>query len=122
VSQSVWLYVSVENDCVKVFASCDSAVEWLRHNDPGGAAVEYPIEEEHAPSIVPKRSDIQTLITAFLEARSVLSNYLVSGVPRNAEFTVEKLMDALTNDDVLAAISRIEGRQRFGLVEVEYDG
>ncbi|MGY3428491.1 hypothetical protein ACVWZW_008995 [Bradyrhizobium sp. F1.13.4] len=29
-SHSVWLYVSVENDCVKVFASCDSAVEWLR--------------------------------------------------------------------------------------------
>lgn len=68
---------------------------------------------------MPKRSDIQTLIARFLEARSELSNYLMPGVPRNAEFTVEKLMDALTNDDVLAAISRIEGRQRFGLVEVE---
>ncbi|MCK1357360.1 hypothetical protein [Bradyrhizobium sp. 199] len=116
---SIWLYVNVENDCVKVFASSDSAVEWLRENDPEGAAVEYPIEEEHAPSIIPKRSDIQTLLSAFLEARSVLSHYLIPAVPRSAEFTVEKLMDALTNDDVLAAISRIEGRQRFGLVEVD---
>jgi hypothetical protein len=120
VTQSVWLYVSVENDCVKVFASCETAVEWLRENDPEGAAIEYPIEDEHAPSIVPKRSDIQTLISAFTEARSVLSNYLLPGVPRSAEFTVEKLMDALRNDDVLAAISRIEGRQRFGLVGVAY--
>jgi hypothetical protein len=122
VSQSVWLYVSVENDCVKVFASSGSAIEWLSKNDPEGEAVEYPIEEEHAPSIVPKRSDIQIVVSAFLEARSVLSNYLVPGVPRNAEFTVEKLMDALTNGEVLAALSRIEGRQRFGLVEVDYGG
>jgi hypothetical protein len=53
--------------------------------------------------MVPRRSLIQTLIPAFLETRSVLSNYLVPGVPRNAEFTVEKLMDALTNDEVVAA-------------------
>jgi hypothetical protein len=119
-SHSVWLYDSVENDCVKVFASCDSAVEWLRENDPEGVAVEHPVEGEHAPPIVPKRSDIQTLIATFMEARGVLSNYLLPGVPRSADFTVEKLMDALTNDDVLAAISRIEGRQRFGLVEVDY--
>ncbi|MET4476533.1 hypothetical protein [Bradyrhizobium sp. F1.13.3] len=119
---SIWLYVSVENDCVKVFASCDSAVEWLRDNDPEGAAVEYPIEEEHAPSIAPKRSDIQTLISAFLEARSILSDYLEPNMPRSAGITVDKLMDALTNDDVLAALSRIEGRQRFGLVQVEYTG
>lgn len=116
---SIWLYVSVPTDCVKVFASCDSAIAWLRENDPEGAAVEYPIEEDHAPSIVPKRSDIQILASAFLEARSILSDYLVPGVPRNAEFTVEKLMDALTNDEVLAAISRIEGRQRFALVDVD---
>jgi hypothetical protein len=120
-SHSVWLYVSVEKDCVKVFASCDSAVEWLRENDPDGAAVEYPVEEEHALPIVPKRSDIQTLIAAFLEARSVLSNYLLPGIPRSADFTVEKLMDALTNDEVLAAIGRMEGRQRFGPVEVDFD-
>lgn len=31
-------------------------------------------------------------------------------------------MDALTNEEVLAALSRVEGRQRFGLVEVEYTG
>ena len=120
-SYSVWLYVSVENDRVKVFASCDSAVEWLSEHDPEGAAVEYPVEEEHAPPIVPKRSDIQTLIAAFLEARSVLSNYLLPGIPRSADFTVEKLMDALTNDEVLAAIGRMEGRQRFGPVEVDFD-
>ncbi|WOH60364.1 hypothetical protein [Bradyrhizobium sp. BWC-3-1] len=83
---------------MKVFASCDAAIEWLPENDPEGATVEYPIEEERAPSILPKRSDIQTLISAFLEARSVLSNYLMPGVPRNAEFAVEKLTDALTND------------------------
>lgn len=118
-SQSVWLYVSVPMDCVKVFASSDSAIEWLREHDPEGEAVEYPIEEEHAPSIVPKRSDIQIIVSAFLEARSVLSDYLIPGVPRNAEFTVERLMDALTKDEVLAALSRIEGRQRFGVVEVE---
>jgi hypothetical protein len=43
-------------------------------------------------------------------------------MPRSAGLTVDKLMDALTNDDVLKALSRIEGRQRFGLVEVEYTG
>jgi len=30
---------------------------------------------------------------------------------------VERLLNALMKEDVLAAISRIEGRQRFGLVE-----
>ncbi|MCK1326703.1 hypothetical protein IVA94_39345 [Bradyrhizobium sp. 156] len=93
---SVWLYVSVPTDCVKVFASCDSAVEWLRENDPEGEAVEYPVEEERAPYIVPKRSDIQTLVNAFLEARSILSDYLVPKMPRSAGTTVDKLMDALT--------------------------
>jgi hypothetical protein len=43
------------------------------------------------------------------------------GIPRSADFTVEKLMDALTNDEVLAAIGRMEGRQRFGPVEVDFD-
>ncbi|UPK36901.1 hypothetical protein IVB18_06100 [Bradyrhizobium sp. 186] len=119
---SVWLYVSVPFDCVKVFASYDSAIEWLRENDPEGMAVEYPLEEESEPSIVPKRSDIQTLVSAFLEARSILSDYLVPNMPRSAGMTVDKLMDALTNDDVLAALRRIEGRQRFGLVEAEYTG
>ncbi|MCK1269759.1 hypothetical protein IVB44_23215 [Bradyrhizobium sp. 49] len=119
---SVWLYVSVPTDCVKVFSSYESAIEWLRENDPEGMAVEYPLEEESAPFIVPKRSDIQTLIAAFLEARSILSDYLVPNMPRSAGMTVDKLMDALTNDDVLAALSRMEGRQRFGLVEVDDGG
>jgi len=119
---SVWLYVSVANECVKVFGSYDAAIEWLRGYDPDGMAVEYFIEEEHAPSIVPKRSDIQTLIGAFLEARSILSEYLEPNMPRSAGTTVDKLMDALTNDQVLTALSRVEGRQRFGLVEVEYAG
>lgn len=101
---------------IKVFVSYDTAIEWLRENDPEGAAVEYPIEEEPVPSIVPKRSDVQQLVRAFLEAR--LSDYLVPG-PRDAASTVDKLKDALTNDDVLAAMSRIEGRQRFGLVHIE---
>ncbi|MGY4285520.1 hypothetical protein ACVWXO_004740 [Bradyrhizobium sp. LM2.7] len=116
---SVWLYVSVPTDCVKVFSSYDSAIEWLRENDSEGVAVEYPIEEEDAPSIVPKRSDIQTLVSAFLKARSILSDYLVPNMPRSAGATVDELMDALTNDDVLAALSRIEGRQRFGLVNID---
>ncbi|WP_024343250.1 hypothetical protein [Bradyrhizobium japonicum] len=115
---SVWLYVSVATETVKVFASYDTAIEWLNRNDPEGAAVEYPIEEEQAPSIVPNRTDVQKLVDAFLEARGILSDYLVPG-PRNSTTTVEKLMDALTNDDVIAALSRIEGRQRFGLVHIE---
>ncbi|MGY4435092.1 hypothetical protein ACVWWO_007569 [Bradyrhizobium sp. F1.13.1] len=119
---SVWLYVSVANECVKVFGSYDTAIEWLREYDPDGMAVEYSIEEENAPSIVPKRSDIQILIGAFLEARSILGEYLEPNMPRSAGTTVDKLMDALTNDQVLAALSRVEGRQRFGLVEVEYTG
>lgn len=43
---SVWLYVSVPTDCVKVFSSYDSAIEWLRENDPEGVAVEYPIKRK----------------------------------------------------------------------------
>lgn len=116
---SIWLYVSVAKECVKVFRSYDTAIKLLREHDPDGMAVEYPIEEDHVPSIAPKRSDIQTLIGAFLEAPSILSEYLEPNMPRSAGTTVEKLMDALTNDGVFAAISRIEGRQRFGLVEGE---
>lgn len=67
---------------------------------------------------MPKRTDVQQLVDAFLEARSILSDYVVPG-PRGATATVEQLLDALTNDDVIAAISRIEGRQRFGLVHIE---
>jgi len=67
---------------------------------------------------VPKRSDVQQLVGAFLEARAILSDYLVPG-PRDAATTVDKLVDALTNDDVLAEVSRIEGRQRSGLVHIE---
>lgn len=49
---------------------------------------------------MPKRSDIQTLIGAFLEARSILSDYLEPNMLRSAGTTVEKFMDALTNDQV----------------------
>jgi hypothetical protein len=121
-SKSVWLYVNVPNECVKVFASYDSTIEWLRQNDPEGLAVEYPIEDEEASTIVPKRTDVQILVQAFLEARSILSDYLVPNMPRTAGTAVDKLMDVLTNDHVLAAVSRIEGRKRFGLVDVEYRG
>lgn len=115
---SVWLYVSVTTETVKVFASYDTAIEWLSRNDPEGAAVEHPIEEEHAPSIVPKRTDVQQLVSAFLEARAIMSDYLVPG-PRNSATTVDKLIDTLTNDEVIAAVSRIEGRQRFGLIHID---
>jgi hypothetical protein len=121
-SKSVWLYVNVPNECVKVFASYDSTIEWLRQNDPEGLAVEYPIEDEEASTIVPKRTDVQILVQAFLEARSILSDYLVPNMPRTAGTAVDKMMDVLTNDHVLAAMSRIEGRKRFGLVDVEYRG
>lgn len=57
-----------------------------------------------------------------MEARSILSDYLEPNMLRSAGTTVEKLMDALTNGQVLTALSRVEGRQRFGLVEVEYTG
>jgi hypothetical protein len=43
-------------------------------------------------------------------------------MPRTAGTAVDKMMDVLTNDHVLAAMSRIEGRKRFGLVDVEYRG
>jgi hypothetical protein len=29
-SKSVWLHANVPNECVKVFASYDSTIEWLR--------------------------------------------------------------------------------------------
>src|SRR5262245_38020663 len=117
-THSVWLYVNVPNACLKVFGSYDTAFEWLRDNDPDGLAVEYPVEDESAPSTVPKRTDVQVLVDAFLEARSILSDYLVPNMPRSAGMAVDKLMDALTSEQVLAAISRIEGRKRFGLVEL----
>ncbi|WP_063888403.1 hypothetical protein [Bradyrhizobium yuanmingense] len=59
-------------ETVKVFASYGRAIEWLSRNDPESAAVEYPIQEaEQAPSIVPKRTDVQELVDAFLEGRAV---------------------------------------------------
>ncbi len=119
--RSVWLYVNVPSECVKVFASYDAAIEWLHENDPEGMAVEYPLEEEGAPSIVPKRTDVQVLVEALLEARSILNDYLVPNMPRSAGVAVDRLLNALTNEQVLSAVSRIEGRQRFGLVKVEYD-
>ncbi|MCS3758662.1 uncharacterized protein (DUF2384 family) [Bradyrhizobium centrosematis] len=33
-TESVWLYVSVATETVKVFASYDTAIEWLSRNDP----------------------------------------------------------------------------------------
>lgn len=118
-TESVWLYVNVPNGIVKVFGSYDTANEWLCQNDPYGVAVEYPVEEK-AGSIVPKRTDVQVLLGAFLDARAILSDYLVPNSPRDANAMVEKLMDVLISDHVLAALSRIEKRRRFGLVEIEH--
>lgn len=39
--------------------------------------------------------------------------------PRNAIRTVDKLMHSLTNDEVIAVVSRIREQQRFGLVHIE---
>jgi hypothetical protein len=116
-SRSVWLYVSVPNECVKVFASYDMAREWLRHYDRHGIAVEYPLEEEETAAIAPRRTDVRILLDAFLDARAILGDYLEPNMPRSAGMAVERLLNALMKEDVLAAISRIEGRQRFGLVE-----
>lgn len=60
------------------------------------------------------------LLGAFLDARAILSDYLVPNSPRDANAMVEKLMDVLISDHVLAALSRIEKRRRFGLVEIEH--
>ena len=117
--QSVWIYVNAPSECVKVFASYDSALEWLINNDPEGAAVEYAVEPEPASAVRPRQSDVQIVLEAVLQARGILSEYLTPNMPQTAGTTVDELMDTLTNDRVLAAVSRIEGRKRFSLMDCE---
>ncbi len=117
-TKSVWIYADGPSHCVKVFASYDSAIEWLREHDPKGVTVEYPVEDEAVPTISPKRTDVQILVDAFLEARLIISDYLVPNMPQSAGTTVDKLTNVLTNDHVVAAIGRIEGRKRFGVIEM----
>lgn len=57
-----------------------------------------------------------------MEARAILSQYLIPNTPQSPGATVDELMDALTNERVLAAVGWIEGRKRFGLIDCEYLG
>lgn len=121
-NRSVWIYVDAPTHCVKVFGSFDAALEWLKHHDPDGLAVEYPVEQQSSTTARPRRTDVETLVEALLEARIILSQYLLPRQPQDARTTVAELVNALTGDDVMAALSRIERRQRFGLVEAECRG
>ncbi|SRR5579871_716017 len=113
-TDTVWLYVNAKGNCVKVFDSSDAALEWLQAHDPDGVAVQWPLEEPKALAIKPTRTDYQILIDTFLKARTILGNYMEDG---QASKAVEQLLNAMINDQVIAAISRIEGRKRFGLIE-----
>ncbi len=113
-TKSVWIYVNPSRACVKVFDTSDAALEWFRQNDPEGLAVQWPVEEAQQLTEKPKRADYQILIDAFLQTRTILSDYVEDGKACEA---VDRLMNAIINDRVIAAISRIEERKRFGLIE-----
>lgn len=113
-AKSVWLYVNPSRDWVKVFESSDSALEWFQRNDPDGVAVQWPVEEQQTLAAKPTRTDYQILVDAFLKARAILTDYVEDG---RAYRAVDQLMSALINDQVFLAISRIEGRKRFGVIE-----
>ncbi len=76
--------------------------------------MQWPIEESRPVTAKPKRTDYQILIDAFLKASAIFSDYVDDGKASDA---LDRLMSALISDEVIAAISRIEGRKRFGLIE-----
>jgi hypothetical protein len=113
-TKSVWIYVNPRRDYVKVFDSSDSALEWFQDHDPSGVAVQLPLEESQTPMAKPTHTDHQILIEAFLKARAIIRDYVEDG---KASLAVEQLTRILFNDQVVAAISRVDRRRRFGVIE-----
>ena len=113
---SVWIYVDAPTHRVKVFAAQASAMEWLRNNDPDGLAVEYPLEDQPAPAYPAAKTDVQSLVEAFLHAQTILKDYLDAGAAQDYADTMTRLVHTLVDHDVLAAVGRLERRKRFALV------
>jgi predicted ArsR family transcriptional regulator len=66
---------------------------------------------------IAKRTDYETCLTAFREARRLLSEYINPCSPSESVETLDQIIDILDNDTVEAALRRIDGRDHFGLVE-----
>ena len=69
---------------------------------------------------IAKRTDYETCTTALHQARRLLSEYINPCNPSNSVETLDHIIDILDNDRVEAALKRIDGRDRFGLVECRY--
>jgi hypothetical protein len=52
-------------------------------------------------------TDREIVLKALEEAQQILAEYLEPGQPRNAEFTIERLMLTLDNDDLADAQRRL---------------
>jgi hypothetical protein len=65
------------------------------------------------------RTDYEIIVDAVQAARSVLVEYIEPGQPRDATVTVHRLLGLLNNQDVEAALRRIDLRNTFELVSVE---
>jgi hypothetical protein len=52
-------------------------------------------------------TDREIVLKALEDAQQILAEFLEPGQPRNAEFTIERLMLALDNDDLADAQRRL---------------
>jgi hypothetical protein len=66
-----------------------------------------------------KRTDYRTCVDAIREARRILGRYIEPAQPRDAAATINRIMEVLDNDDIDAALNRIDGRDHFRLVEFQ---
>jgi hypothetical protein len=78
------------------------------------------LEKSSAFEGITKRTDYETCMNAFREARRLLSEYINPCNPSNSVETLDHIIDILDNDTVEAALKRIDGRDHFGLVECRY--
>jgi hypothetical protein len=52
-------------------------------------------------------TDREIVLKALEDAQKILADYLEPGMPRNPEFTIERLMLTLDNDDLADAQRRL---------------
>jgi hypothetical protein len=65
-------------------------------------------------------ADTDTCLEALRAARIILSRYLDPLNPDDAVLALDGIIDLLDSDDVRAALSRIDARQHFNVMEFHY--
>jgi hypothetical protein len=68
---------------------------------------------------IAKRTDYESCMSAVRDARRLLSEYINPCSPSDSVETLDHIIDILDNDTVEAVLKRIDGRDHFGLLEIE---